>query len=91
MSFFSFFVALAATLPARVCIALGVGWVSYAGYKTLLDQFVTDAVLQYNYLPADLYNLFGLAGFTDGFGIILGAFSAKAAIFGVRMLGSYQA
>jgi hypothetical protein len=83
-----FFASLAASLPSRVLLALGVGWLSFTGYQTLMTTLINQFMQSYNTMPADLYQLFSLAGFTDGLGILLGAFSAKAAIYGIKVLGN---
>ena len=84
----AFFASLALSLPARVLTAVGVGWVSYSGYKIIIDNLVTMFSDNYNSIPVAIYNLLGLAGFTEGIGIILGAFAAKAAIYSIKVLGN---
>lgn len=84
----AFFAMLAASLPSRVLLALGVGWVSFQGYQVIIEGLVSGLITNYNSMPAAIYQLLSLAGFTDGLGMVLGAFAAKAAIYGVKTLGS---
>ncbi len=88
MTLFEIFGSLASSLPSKVMLAMGVGWVSFEGYKTLIDTLISEMMTNYNSIPATMYQLLSLAGFTDGLGIILGAFAAKGAIYGVKVLGN---
>jgi hypothetical protein len=84
----AFFASLALSLPSRVLTALSIGWVSYEGYKNIIDDLVTKFTDNYNSMPSAIYQLLSLAGFTDGLGLILAAFAAKAAIYGIKTLGN---
>ena len=87
MTLFEVLRSAADTLPSRVLAALGIGWVSYEGYKTLVDELITQLMASYNAMPIAVYQLLSLAGFTDGLGILLGAFAARASLFAVSQLG----
>lgn len=88
MNLAGFFSGLAVSLPSRVFLALGIGWISFAGYQTLIETLITQFITQYNSMPVVVYQLLSLAGFTDGIGVLLGAFAAKGAIYGVKVLGN---
>jgi hypothetical protein len=84
----AFFASLALSLPSRILTALGIGWLSYEGYKTIIDSLVTKFMNSYNSIPSAIYQLLSLAGFTDGLGLVLAAFAAKAAIYAIKTLGN---
>lgn len=88
MTFFDIFGNLANSLPSKVMLAMGVGWISFEGYKVLIDNLISELITNYNSIPSTMYQLLSLAGFTDGLGVILGAFAAKGAIYGVKVLGN---
>ncbi len=87
MTLFEVLSSAADTLPSRVLAALGIGWVSYEGYKTLVDELITQLMASYNAMPIAVYQLLSLGGFTDGLGILLGAFAARASLFAVSHFG----
>ena len=86
--FIFFFLGLSASLPSRVFLALGIGWISFKGYKIIIDTLISEFLTNYHAIPVALFKLLSLAGFTDGFGLVLGAFAAKSAIYGVKTLGA---
>jgi len=71
-SLFAFFGSLAVSLPSRILAALGMGFVSYAGYAFVTNGLIDSAVLSWSGLPSDILSYFSLAGFPTGLGIILG-------------------
>jgi hypothetical protein len=76
------------TLPARVLASLGIGWISYEGFQTLVDNYIADVILKFGEFPEAVYQILGLCGVVDAAGIVLGAFSSRAVVFGIKVLGS---
>lgn len=91
MTFFEIAASLSQSLPAKVFAALGIGWVSFESYQTIIDNLINDIITNYNSIPAAAYQILSLAGFTDGIGILLGAFAAKSVLFGLKTLGNVSA
>ncbi|GAB6140862.1 hypothetical protein JCM14076_15910 [Methylosoma difficile] len=74
------------SVPGRVLATMGFGWVSYHGYKTAIDEVVSQATSSVNSISGVAYELAGLFGFIDAFGIILGAISGKSVLATVDKL-----
>lgn len=72
--------ALFEKIPARVLGGLGFGWATYAGYSAAVESFIGSAVSSIQSTGGVLYSILSMTGFIDGFGIILGAISARAAL-----------
>lgn len=90
MTLSEFFAQMAVSLPQRVLVSLGMGFISYKGFDTLVSNLTTAVISHYDNLPTDLYQILSFAGFTDGIGILLGAHSARAALFSVEVLGKIK-
>lgn len=84
---FNLFMTLGTTLPGRVLSALGIGWLSYAGISAAVAGLVTQTFAAWNAIPAAIYQLVSLAGFTDALGITTAAFVTRAAISALPRLG----
>lgn len=83
----AFLISIAGTLAGRVLISLGIGWVTYEGYSLLADQVIAAVQTNMGGVGASTLAILGLAGFPTAIGVILGAFSAKAALSAVARLG----
>ncbi len=75
------------TLPARVLASLGIGWISYQGFQTLIESYIADVIVKFGEFPDAVYQIMGLYGVVDAAGIVLGAFSSRAVVFGIKTLG----
>lgn len=84
---FNLFMTLGTTLPGRVLSALGIGWLTYAGISTAVGALVTQTFAAWNALPATIYQLVSLAGFTDALGITTAAFITRASLSALPKLG----
>lgn len=79
--------ALSATLPSRVLSALGIGFVSMQAYKPLIDGLISSVVSQWSAMPVAVIQLFNIGGLTNGIGMLLSAYTAKAALLSIQYLG----
>lgn len=84
---FAMFIALAVTIPGRVLVGLGIGWLSYASLTALVNQLVGTATNAYLSLSGFIYSLLSLAGFTNALGIITAAMVTRASLIGITRLG----
>ena len=78
---------LASTLPGRVLIAMGMGFVTYSGYSVFVGYLITAVTGIYNNIPSTILQIMSLAGFGQALGIILGAMSSVAALKAMPHLG----
>lgn len=81
------FVSLASSLPGRVLAALGMGIISYTAVSVAVGTLVDMTMANWNALPATLYQLASLGGFTDAVGILTAALTTKAALASLPRLG----
>jgi len=72
--------AMAGPLAVRVLAALGVGWVSYAGYQLVVTAVVSSVGGLWGGLPAAVAGLSGLLGLTTAVGVMVGGVSARVAL-----------
>jgi hypothetical protein len=87
----AFLLSIAGTLAGRVLLSLGIGWISYAGFATVAAQIVTQVQTKIGGISADVLSVLALGGFTTAIGIVLGAFTAKAALSAISFLGKKTA
>jgi len=86
-SLFQFFGSLSSSVPSKVLSALGMGFISMAGFGVLVESMVSLAVDNWNSVGGVVLQMASLSGFTTGFGIILGAMIARSALTGLTQLG----
>jgi hypothetical protein len=84
---FSLFIALSSSLPSRVLSALGIGWLTYTGLSAVLANLISATFTRWNAIPASIYQLLSLAGFTDAVGIITAAMVTRVTIAALPRLG----
>lgn len=84
--------AIAAVVPLakRVLIALGIGVLTYGGYSVLVDSLKTHVIEKWGQIPTTTLNVLTLAGFTEAFGIVLGAIAVRVGIGAMSRLGRIQ-
>lgn len=90
MGWGAFLVAIAGTVAKRVLIALGFGFISYAGFgiaQGAIESAIDSALSQ---IWSDVYAVLALAGMIDSIGIWLGSFVAIAALGAMTRLGALQ-
>lgn len=81
------FISLASSVPGRVLAALGMGIISYTAVSVAVGTLVDMTISSWNTLPATLYQLASLGGFTDSVGIVTAALTAKAGLASLPRLG----
>lgn len=74
-------------LVIKFILLLGVGVTTFWAYVTVMDNLEAAVIAGWGGLPADALAYLTIAGFTDGFGIILAALSIRAAIVFAPKLG----
>ncbi|MDD2730111.1 DUF2523 family protein [Malikia sp.] len=84
-------VSLVQPFLARVLVSLGFSVVSIVGLDAIFTQLKTKLQTSFAALPADMLNLFLLAGGGVGLGIIFGAMTTKLILWkiqqGTKILG----
>lgn len=86
MTLASFLLGIVGTLAGRVLLSLGIGWISYAGVATALNAVRGHIEAAWGGNSA-VINIMWLAGMGEAVGIVLAAFSVRAAFFGISKLG----
>lgn len=80
MPLIALLLALAVPLAERVLVGLSIGWISYEIVSTITETVITSVQSAWGGMSSDLLGIVSLAGFPDAIGIILGAYSGRAAI-----------
>lgn len=73
----------AGSVVARVLLALGVGFVTYVGFSSLITMASSQIEGQITGLPSDALNMMGLAGVDYLINIVFSAYSARVALMAV--------
>lgn len=68
-------------LAIRALVAIGFASVTFAGVKTGFDALVSTAQSNWSALPAAVLQLASLAGVPQALGLVLGAMSARIALW----------
>lgn len=84
---FNLFIVLGSSLPGRVLSALGIGWLTYAGLSAAVASMVSLTMSNWNAIPATVYQIASLAGFTDAIGITTAAITARVTVAALPRLG----
>lgn len=79
--------AFVETVPGKVLAALGIGWITYSATQTAIDQVKEQVQGAWNGLPSAAATLASMAGFDVAFGVILGAYVARATLTAMPKLG----
>lgn len=85
-----FFMAIAGSLAARVIFSLGLGWISFQGISTAVNEVrahISNALGQGGYAVDILL----LGGFGDALGILLAALTVRATMYGYAYMGKMMA
>lgn len=86
----TFLLGIVGTLAGRVLLSLGIGWISYAGVAAALDEVRTRIEVAWS-TTGDVMNIMYMAGMGEAVGILLAAFSIRAAFYGIQRLGKVVA
>lgn len=78
---FAFLASAVGPLAIRILTALGVSVLTFTGVTESLAGLTSYVQTTYAGLPADLLALAGLAGVNEGIGLILGAMTARVAVW----------
>lgn len=81
MSIAAWLLALVGPVVVRALIACAFTAVTFVGVTGVVDQLVTLAQTDWAALPADVLSLAGLSGIPQALGMILGAYSARVAMW----------
>ena len=76
-TFVAMFVGLAASLPSRILMSLGMGFVSFIGFGAIYAQIQSAVIAAWGGIGGASMQILSLAGFNTALGIVLGAFAAK--------------
>jgi anaerobic C4-dicarboxylate transporter len=79
--------ALLETGVGKVLAALGVGWITYTATQSAIDQVKEQVQMAWGELPYNAAVLATMAGFDTAFGILLGAYVARATLAAMPKLG----
>jgi hypothetical protein len=75
-----FLISIAGTLATRVLFALGFTIMTYTVLTTAADMVKSVVMASYQSLPAQILQLFNMAGFGDAIGAVLAALASRAAL-----------
>lgn len=90
MTIAAFLLGIVGTLAGRVLLSLGIGFISYAGVTTALES-VRGHIEDAWGVSSPVINIMFLAGMGQAVGIILAAFTVRAAFLGIAKLGKIAA
>jgi len=84
---YAFFASLAVTLPARILAAMGIGFISMAGYGVAVNELVGIAKTNWSGVSGTAMQIASLLGAPEGLGLILGAVVMRASLTALTSLG----
>lgn len=73
-------------LIVRLIVAVGLTFVTYAGYLVALNKFRDYFINAFSQMPQDILNLLLIAGFGQGFGYLFGAFTFRISMKALNRL-----
>jgi hypothetical protein len=82
MTLVTWLMSLVGPLLVQALIALGVGVLTIAGVDVALNQAIGWITSGVGGIPSDMANVLALGGVFQGVSYIVGAFSARATMFG---------
>ncbi|MBX9935725.1 MAG: DUF2523 domain-containing protein [Burkholderiaceae bacterium] len=77
----AFLMSMIGPLAIRVLTMVGISILTFTGVTESLDFLIQGVKTNYAGLPSDLLGLAGLAGVPQAIGLILGAMSARVAVW----------
>lgn len=84
-------VANSAGLVKKVLVALGLGLVTYEGFKTLMDNMVAYIQTVYGTIDAVTLQYLNYCGVGEAIGIVLGGLVARASLLALGHIGKVSA
>lgn len=91
MPFAAWLFALIVPLAQKLLVGLGIGWVTFEAFNYLAVQLQGAVLSAWGQVGGVTFQILSLAGVPDALGIVLGGFTAKAAIAAVARLGKVAA
>ena len=85
--FANLMVALAGSMAARALLAVGIGWVTYAGFTALVAQLTSAVLSSWGGISGSVLQVLALGGVPTAIGVVLGAYALRATLAGVAKLG----
>jgi len=83
--------ALIVPLAQKLLVGLGIGWITFEAFNFLATQLQGAVLSAWGGVGGVTLQILSLAGVPDAIGIVLGAFTAKAALAAVARLGKVTA
>lgn len=84
---YGFLLAAIVPLAKKLLVALGIGWITYEGFSFIAAQLHDQITSAWGGVGGVTLQILSLAGVPTAIGIMLGAFSAKAALLAIARLG----
>lgn len=91
LNLFGWLMAAIVPLAQKLLVSLGIGWITYESFSFLVGQLQGAVLSAWGHVGGATFQILSLAGVPDSLGIILGGFSAKAALMAVARLGKVSA
>lgn len=88
MELWAWLVSAVGPLVKRAFVALGIGWLTYGGASTIIDDIRLNVVTRYGEIPGAIVQILDLFGVGVALGIVLGAMVARLAFMAFKRLGS---
>lgn len=79
-----FLLSMVSSLAHRVLSSLGIGLLSYVAIKSLMTSVTAAIVSNYGAMTGLPLALSNLAGFGDGFGILISALTIRASLTAIK-------
>ncbi|MBK6279114.1 MAG: DUF2523 domain-containing protein [Gammaproteobacteria bacterium] len=84
-------VALAGAMATRAAIAVGIGWITYAGFTALVSALTSSVLTAWGGLSGSTLQFLALSGANTAIGIVLGAYAVRATLVALPRLGKVSA
>ena len=84
---FAWLLAAALPIARKILVGLGIGWVTYESFGFLVTQLQNAVIGAWGQVGGVTFQILSLAGVPESLGIVLGGFSARAALMAVARLG----
>ncbi|RVU33236.1 DUF2523 domain-containing protein [Rheinheimera riviphila] len=78
--------AVATNFVARILVALGVSFVSYTGFSTILNSAANQLRSLFGGMPSDIIAYIGLSDIDLAINMVLSAYTAKLAMVAMKTL-----
>lgn len=79
--------SFATSLAPKMLVSLGLGFVSFAAYASAADLIISTIQNNWSGIGSDVLSYLSLAGFPQGFGIILGSIVMRLSLTQLSSIG----